>query len=378
MIAYLDNSATTKPAENVIAAVTGCMRERYYNPSSVYGPAVDVYRELRDTRQLLLGSVHSSGENVYFTSGGTEANNLAILGCVRAMRGRQIIARSAVEHPSVKEAFAPLEREGHEVRIINVDRHGVLQWEELEAFLSEGASFVSCMMVNNETGAVTDTEKLYRLAGGRAIVHVDGVQGYQRVPFHMSHADMFTLSGHKIHAPKGIGALIARKNVQLQPVQFGGGQQSGIRSGTENTPGIAGLRAAVEAMQQMEDMPKKLMQNKLRLLREFRAQVPELVVNGPEPENGAPHIINLSFPGVRGEVLLHALEAEGVYASTGSACSSKKAKVSPVLLAMGTETGIAESALRFSLSPYTTEKEIDYAAEVLGRAYHMLRRYVRR
>ena len=378
-MAYLDNSATTQPCAAAVEAMVQCMTEGFYNPSSVYRPAVDAFRAVRECRETLLRAVHGDGCDLIFTSGGTEANNLAILGAVGRMRGKQIVAVSAVEHPSVREAFEQLRAEGHDVRVIGVSETGELRWDELSRALDDGASLVSCMQVNNETGALLDAARLHRLVNGRALIHVDGVQGFLRVPFDMKCADLYTLSGHKIHGPKGIGALAVRKGVRLAPRQIGGGQENGLRSGTENTPGIAGLRAAAEELMRQQDrLSSALMQKKLYLIEAFRAAVPELLVNGPDPEKAAPHIVNLSFPGVRGEVMLHALEAEGVYASTGSACSSKKLKVSGVLLAMWIAPERAEWALRFSLSPHTTTDEIDEAAEKLRVCYDMLKRFKRR
>ena len=378
-MAYLDNSATTQPCQAAIDAMVKCMTEGFYNPSSVYAPAVDAFRAVRECRETLLRAIHADNCDLYFTSGGTEANNLAIIGAVHRMRGRQVLAVSAVEHPSVREAFEFLAGEGHDVRVIGVNESGELNWEQLERALDDGASLVSCMQVNNETGALLDAAKLHKTVAGRALIHVDGVQGFLRVPFEMKYADLYTLSGHKIHGPKGIGALVVRKGVRLEPRQIGGGQESGMRSGTENTPGIAGLCAAAKELIKVQStMGRELMEKKLHLLEAFRSAVPELMVNGPEPEKAAPHIVNLSFPNVRGEVMLHALEAEGVYASTGSACSSKKLKVSGVLTAMGVRPERAEWALRFSLSPHTTVEEIDLAAKKLGAVYDLLKRFKRR
>ncbi len=379
MIAYLDNSATTRPCEAAVAAMTKCMEEGYFNPSSVYAPAVEAFQRVRACRELILQALHGSGYELTFTSGGTEANNLAILGSVARMRGKQLLAVSAVEHPSVRESFDELERQGHEVRRIGVDERGELDWDALSKALDDGASLVSCMQVNNETGALLDVKRLHELVNGRALIHVDGVQGFLRVPMEMKYCDLYSLSGHKIHAPKGIGALVWRKGVRFAPRQLGGGQENNLRSGTENTPGIAGLMAAVEAMKALgPGMADELMAKKLRMIARFREAVPELLVNGPEPEKAAPHIVNLSFPGVRGEVMLHALESEGVYASTGSACSSKKRKVSAVLTAMGIRPDRAEAALRFSLSPHTTDEEIELAASALSKLYPQLKKYARR
>ena len=378
-MAYLDNSATTQPCRAAVEAMVRCMTEGFYNPSSVYRPAVDAFRAVRECRETLLKAVHGDDCDLYFTSGGTESNNLAILGAAAKMRGPRICAVSAVEHPSVREPFERLRAEGWDVRVIGVSEDGALRWDELERALDDGAALVSCMQVNNETGALLDAERLRRTVNGRALIHVDGVQGFLRVPFDMKNADLYTLSGHKIHGPKGIGALVVRRGVRLEPRQIGGGQESGMRSGTENTPGIAGLHAAAKELIAVQStLGGELMQKKLHLIGKFREAVPEMLVNGPEPEHAAPHIVNLSFPGVRGEVMLHALESEGVYASTGSACSSKKLKVSGVLTAMGVAPARAEWALRLSLSPHTTMEEIDDAAQKLGAIYASLKRFQRR
>lgn len=377
--AYLDNSATTRPCPAAVAAINACLTEDFYNPSSVYKPAVEAFRRLRSARENVLSAVNGQGCDAVFTSGGTEGNNLAIIGAVTRMRGPQIVAVSAVEHPSVRAAFDALAEMGYDVRVIGVDGRGELDWAALEAALSDGASLISCMQVNNETGALLDAERLHRTVNGRALIHVDGVQGFLRVPFDMKYADLYTLSGHKIHGPKGVGALVFKKGVKLNPRQLGGGQENGLRSGTENTPGIAGLDAAVTDMRAMGGgMPAALMAKKLRLIEKVRSSVPDVIVNGPDPEKAAPHIVNLGFPNVRGEVMLHALEGDGVYVSTGSACSSKKLKVSGVLTAMGISPQVAEWAVRFSLSPHTTDEEIDYAAQRIGVQYDLLKRFQRR
>ena len=305
MEAYLDNSATTRPCAAAVDAMVKCMTEGYYNPSSVYKPAVEAFQQLRACRELILKALHAGDYNLVFTSGGTESNNLAILGTVGRMRGKQLVAVSAVEHPSVRESFGELERQGHEVRVIGVNERGELDWDALSKALDDGASLVSCMQVNNETGAKLDVVRLHELVNDRAVIHVDGVQGFLRVPIDLKYVDLYTLSSHKIHGPKGEGALVYRKGLRFAPRQIGGGQENGLRSGTENTPGIAGLMAAVQEMLDMgPQMQAELMQKKLHLIEKFRDAVSELLINGPEPEHAAPHIVNLSFPGVRGEVML--------------------------------------------------------------------------
>ena len=376
MIAYLDNSASTQPDDRVIEKMVTCLKLGYYNPSSVYAPAVEGMRHMRQCREDILSAVHGGKCRLVFTSGGTEANNLAIIGAAQKLRGLKLAAVSAVEHPSVSAAFDVLSKQGVEVRVIGVDEKGVLDYAALERALDDGAGLVSAMQVNNETGAINDIPRLREMTKGRALLHVDGVQGFMRVPFEMKYADMYTISAHKIHGPKGIGALIAQESVRLEPRNVGGGQENGLRSGTENTPGIAGFAEAVRLMKERDI--SNLRAVKMYMIDKFSHAVDGLIINGPDPENAAPHIVNLSFPGVRGEVMLHALEADGIYASTGSACSSKKLKVSAVLTAMGIATSRAEWALRFSLSPYTTREEIDYAAEKLEKIYDQLKRFQRR
>ena len=381
MQAYLDNSATTRPSERVIDEMTRAMREAYYNPSSLYAPALVPEREMNLCRDKIRRALNAKDANVYFTSGGTESNNLAIIGSVGAMRPPVRAAVSAVEHPSVLEASERLTELGAEVVRIGVNERGELDYAQLARELDRGLNLVSVMQVNNETGAKTDVTRLSELVRSRcplARIHVDGVQGFLREEIDFRRIDLYTLSAHKIHGPKGVGALVVRKGLRLKPLQVGGGQEESVRSGTENTYGIVGLSAAIDEMTAMTDRHEALMRKKLRLIGEMRRRIPGILVNGPDPEEAAAHIVNLSFPGVRGEVMLHALEESGVYASTGSACSSKKRHVSPVLTAMGIPAERAEWALRFSLSPTTGDDEIDYAAEIAQKQYEILKRFQRR
>ncbi len=381
MLAYLDNSATTRPTDGVIDAMSRCMREGYFNPSSLYAPAIDSEKAMRACREELASALCVSPKGILFTSGGTEANNLAIIGTVSAMRGPQHLIVSAVEHPSVLEAFHYLEGLGHRVTVIGVNGRGQLDWAQLESALDDAPALVSCMQVNNETGALADIPRLSALVREKApnaLIHVDGVQGFLRVPFDARLVDLYTMSSHKIHGPKGVGALYVRPGVWLIPRQLGGGQEGALRSGTENTPGIAGFMEAAREMKAMPNRFQHMMEKKKLLWTLFQQAVPAAQLNGPSIEEGAPHIINISFPGVRGEVMLHALEGARVYCSTGSACSSKKRHLSPVLLAMGLDPDRVEAALRFSLSPLTQDDEIRYAAEQLGTIYATLSRFKRR
>jgi cysteine desulfurase len=381
MQAYLDNSATTRPFDRVVDAMAAAMRESYFNPSSMYRPAIDVENNMKQLRRDILRNLPGAAGDVYFVSGGTEGNNLALLGTAALARGKRRFICSAVEHPSVLEPMRRIEEMGHEVMYMPVDGRGYVDLDALRGMLDGSVELVSCMHVNNEVGAIQPIAEIARLISERAPqakLHVDGVQAFMREPFPGRFVDMYTLSGHKIHGPKGIGALYVKKGVRLAPRQIGGGQESAMRSGTENTPGLMGLMTAISTYGALDDPRGRLHALKRRLYDGLCAAVPDCLLNGPDIGEGAGHILNISFPGVRGEVMLHALEGEGVLVSTGSACSSKKRHLSPVLTAMGIDANRAEATIRFSLSPLTTEQEIDMAIEAAGRSYAMLKAFRRR
>ena len=378
MSIYLDNSATTRVSAVAAEAVAACMREGFYNPSALYAPALAAQKAMRACRDEILKAVHAPiASKVVFTSGGTEADNLAILGRAAKVRQGKILY-GAGEHPAVKEACQAC---GLEAAEIPYDHRGIVNLEALNRMLSSDVMLICCMQVNNETGAIQPLKEIGRLRNEKAPCahfHVDGVQGFLRVPFDMAAcgADTYALSGHKIHAPKGIGALVMGPRVQLNPRQVGGGQEGQLRSGTENTPGIAGLLAAIQHYPQENSMRE----NKLLLFKLIREAVPEAKVNGPEPDGevSAPHILNVSLPPVRSETMLHALEGEGVYVGMGSACSSYKQRISAVLKAMNTPQKYAETALRFSLCPENTEEEMRRTVEVIQRQYAVLSKFQRR
>ena len=375
---YLDNSATTRPCAAAIDAMTNCMREEYYNPSALYAPALKAAKALRDCRDEILKSVHAPlAAKVVFTSGGTESDNLAILGRASRERGGRVLY-SAGEHPAVKEACQHC---GLTAEEIPYDGRGLVDLEALKALLRADTVLICCMQVNNETGAIQPLKEISALRDQicpGAHFHVDGVQGFLRVPFDMTavRADTYALSGHKIHAPKGVGALVISPRVQLNPRQIGGGQETGLRSGTENTPGIAGLLAAIRAYPQ----DNRMREMKAYLWQLIRQAVPKAAINGPEIDSdfAAPHILNVSLPPVRSETMLHALEGEGIYVGMGSACSSFKQRISPVLKAMHTPPALAESALRFSLCPDNTPEEMEKTAQAIGRQYGLLSKFQRR
>lgn len=377
---YLDNSATTRPFDEVIDKMSACMREEYFNPSAVYAPAMLAGRILTETREAIASQL-GGRVKVVFTSGGTEADNLALLGTARALRGRKgHFITTKVEHPAILETAAELERLGHSVTYIGVDEEGTVDVDALVDAVREDTALVSVMQVNNEVGAVMPIEEISRRVkekNPRTLIHVDGVQSFMRVPMHMNRmgVDLYSLSGHKIHGPKGIGALAMSDRARPLCIAFGGGQENGLRSGTENVPGIAGLGQAVRAFARLDDPASDMMELKMRLRDGILQAVPDAKVNGPT--GGAPHILNVTFP-VKGEVLLHALEGAGILCSTGSACASHKKSASHVLTAMGVPDKEIDGALRFSLCPMNTPEEIDETVAQIRKSVEMLRAFKRR
>lgn len=377
---YLDNSATTRTLDAAAEAAAKYMRQDFFNPSAAYSPAVEAERAVNAARSRLASMIHAAPEEIIYTSGGTESNNTAIFGALKARRGTGRIIVGATEHPSVYSAIMTL-KGPYNVTEARVDSTGTQDVNSLMSALSNDVAFVSIMHVNNETGAINDIPSIYKAVKQRApgaIMHVDGVQGFLKVPFDARYCDMYSISGHKFHAPKGVGALYIKRGVRFAGGQIGGGQERNLRSGTTNTPGIMGMDAAIEYYQaNLDEIRRKLMQMKLRLAKNL-SFIRDAYINGPEPSLGAPHILNVSFLGVRGEVLLHALEEKGIYVSTGSACSAHKKGKNRILNAMGVVGDRQEGAIRFSLSMFNTIEEMDIAAEEIAAQLAFLRRFKRR
>lgn len=381
---YLDNSATTRPFDSVIDVMSDCMRDAYFNASAAYKPAVDLDREIRACRRLIASQVGALEDEVYFTSGGTESDNLAILGVASLLRKPQNFVCSVIEHPAVLETIRRVEAMGHEVRFMPIDASGVVNLTACEALFDENTAFVSCMQVSNETGAVQPVAEIARMARAKnknVRVHVDGVQGFMRVPMHMGKmgVDLYALSAHKIHGPKGVGALVVRKGVRLAPQETGGGQEKNLRSGTYNSPGILGLGEAVTQMTQRRAQLEHIRAMKAQLWNRLGG-IDGVRLNGVpvDSESSAPHILSVSFDGVRGEVMRNALEGAGILVSTGSACASHKQKVSPTLKAMGLTGEQADGTIRISLGMMNTMEEMDEAAAQMERLYSQLKAYRRR
>ena len=377
---YLDNSATTRTLDAAAEAAAKYMRQDFFNPSAAYSPAVEAERAVNAARSRLASMIHAAPEEIIYTSGGTESNNTAIFGALKARRGTGRIIVGATEHPSVYSAIMTL-KGPYNITEARVDSTGTQDVNSLMSALSNDVAFVSIMHVNNETGAINDIPSIYKAVKQRvpgAIMHVDGVQGFLKVPFDARYCDMYSISGHKFHAPKGVGALYIKRGVRFAGGQIGGGQERNLRSGTTNTPGIMGMDAAIEYYQaNLDEIRRKLMQMKLRLAKNL-SFIRDAYINGPEPSLGAPHILNVSFLGVRGEVLLHALEEKGIYVSTGSACSAHKKGKNRILNAMGVVGNRQEGAIRFSICPFNTEDEMDITADVIEEQLAFLRRFKRR
>lgn len=362
---YLDNSATTAALPEVVAVMKEMLAENYGNPSSLHGLGIKAEKALGEARRQVAALIGARPTEICFTSGGTEANNWALLGIARARRrqGRHLIT-TAIEHPSVLATCRRLEAEGFEVTYLPADARGVISLADLEAALREDTILVSVMSVNNEVGSRQPVADIARLvhSRSRAVLHVDHIQGYGKIPLncHEAGIDLMSLSGHKIHGPKGVGALYIKEGLRLEPLLTGGGQEAGQRSGTENTAGIAGFGVAAQlAAAGFPERTTRMQEIKLELARRLVAEIPGAVINGPPPEEGAPNIINVSFPGVRAEVLVHMLEQRGIYVSTGSACHSRRESASHVLQALHLERWRQDGAIRISLGALNTQAEID-------------------
>ena len=383
MEAYFDNSATTRCYPEVAEIVVKTMTEDFGNPSAMHLKGVEAEKYVREAAQTLAKILKVNEKEIIFTSGGTESNNLALFGGADANKrsGNHIITTS-VEHAAVGQPAERLEQMGYEVTIVPVDHRGVVQLEALEKALRPDTILVSTMYVNNEVGAVMPVEEIAKLVhekSPKALYHVDAIQAFGKYRIYPKKAgiDMLSVSSHKIHGPKGVGFLYINEKARIQPQILGGGQQAGMRSGTDNVPGIAGLGVAAKMV--YTDFDKKIehiYQLKERLAEGF-LKLPDVRLNGMEIREGAPQILSASFLGVRSEVLLHTLEEKGIYVSAGSACSSHKRKAAGTLSAMGMEAAQRESTLRFSFSEENTFEEVDYVLEVIGQVLPMLRRYSR-
>ncbi len=384
MEAYFDNSATTRVCAEAAEIVLRTMTEEYGNPSAMHSKGVEAEQYVRKAAEILAGILKVQPKEILFTSGGTESDNLALIGGALANQraGRHIIT-TAVEHPAVTGPAAFLEEQGFEVTYLPVDRQGVVRLDALRDALREDTILVSVMMVNNETGSRMPVEEIAETVhrkNPKILFHVDAIQAfgkYRIFPSRMG-IDLLSVSSHKFHGPKGAGFLYIRNGVKIRPLILGGGQQNGMRSGTDNVPGIAGMAAAAQKVcGNLEENAARLLQLKKRMA-EGLLLIPGVRINGMALEEGAPHILSVTVEGVRSEVLLHTLEEKNIYVSAGSACSSHKRRPSAVLTAMGLSKADIESTVRISFSEENTIEEVDYALQVLREVVPVLRRFARR
>lgn len=378
---YFDNSSTTQPSEAVRRIVMKTMTEDYGNPSSLHRKGVEAEQYLKEARSVIARILRVSEEEIYFTSGGTESNNWALIGSAMARRrqGGRILT-TAMEHPAVSEPLRVLRDFGFSVETIPVSRAGALDMEALRSMLDRDVILVSTMYVNNEIGAVVpvnEVASLVHASSPDALYHVDAIQAFGKFQIQprRSGIDLLSVSGHKLHGPKGTGFLYIRKGARVLPLIYGGGQQGGMRSGTENVPGIAGLGVACrEAYTDFDEKRSHLTDLRDHLEEGLRA-LPDVVIHGADAPERAPHIVNASFPGVGSEVLLHTLEDHGIYVSAGSACSTHKRHASPTMTAIGAPKEETSSSIRFSFAEMNTMEEVDTALRVLADVLPMLRRY---
>ncbi len=374
---YLDNSATTKPYQEVVDKMMVALTNQYGNPSSIYKKGIEVEREIKEIRRNIARSLGAKETEIYFTSGGTECNNTIIRSVANLnKKTKKHIISTCIEHPSVLNTLKDLEEQGFEVTYLPVDKEGKISIEDLKNAIKKETFLVSIMHVNNEIGSIQPIEeigKYLKSLDEKVYFHVDGVQSYAKVKFRPSkyNIDFMSVSGHKLHGPKGIGFMYVKENNRIKPLLTGGGQESSIRSGTENVPGIYGLGEAVKILNKdLQGTIDKIQNLKNLLKEEIINNIDNVKVNSPE--DGVCHVLNVSFKGVKGEVLLHYLEQKEIYVSTGSACSSKK-KGSHVLNSIGLSPEEIEGAIRFSLSDLNTEKEIKETIKFLKESVSDLR-----
>ena len=380
---YLDNSATTRAYPEVGDLVRKVLCEDYGNPSSMHRKGVEAEKYIKEAKETFAKLLKVQEKEIFFTSGGTESDNLALIGAAKANRraGNHLIA-SGIEHPAIINTMRYLEEEGFRVTFLAVDRFGRISLDALKDALCEDTILVSVMYVNNEVGSVQPIQEaasMVKAYNKNILFHVDAVQGFGKYHIYPKRlkVDMCSISGHKIHGPKGIGVLYIDEHVKIKPIVFGGEQQKNVRSGTENVPGIAGIGLAAKMIYENLDEKVAAMRAMKEHFIEGVKQIPDTTIHGLYDETSAPHIISVGFAGIRSEVLLHALEDKGIYVSSGSACASNHPQISGVLKGIGAGQQFLDATLRFSLSEFNTMEEIDYTLDTLYNIVPMLRKYTR-
>ena len=381
---YLDNSATTRAYECVGELVKKVMCEDYGNPSSMHAKGVAAEQYIKEAKETFAKLLKVKEKEIFFTSGGTESDNLALRGAAwsNQLAGKHLVT-TAIEHPAIINTMRHLEEEGFRVTYLPVDRYGRVRLDALKEALCEETILVSIMYVNNEVGSVQPIQEaagIVKAYNKNILFHVDAVQGFGKYRIYPKKlkVDLCSISGHKIHGPKGSGILYIGEDVKIRPIVFGGEQQKNVRSGTENVPGIAGISLAARTIYQDLDVKVAQMRRLKQRFIKGVSQIEDTTIHGLYDETSAPHIISVGFAGIRSEVLLHALEEKGIYVSSGSACASNHPQVSGVLKGIGARQEFLDATLRFSMSEFTTPQEIDYTLDTLYNIVPKLRRYTRR
>ena len=384
MEVYLDNSATTRCFDEVAQLMHKIMCEDYGNPSSMHHKGVEAEQYLRYAKGTIAKILKVNEKEIIFTSGGTESDNIALIGTAMAnhRRGKHLIT-TAIEHPAVIQSMAYLENQGFQVTYLPADREGRISLKDLERAIRPDTILVSIMHTNNEIGSIqpiAEAGALIKRMNPHTLFHVDAVQGFGKFRIYPAkmHIDMLSVSGHKIHGPKGVGFLYIREGAKVNPIIYGGGQQKGMRSGTETVPGIAGLAKAAEMVYANLDEDMDRMYELRDMFISGVNDIDNVRANGCSGREGAAHIVSLSIRGVRSEVLLHAMEERGIYVSAGSACAAHKPQPSATLKAIGVEKELLDSTIRFSFSVFTTKEEIQYTIQALFEVIPMLRKYTRK
>ena len=380
---YLDNAATTRVHPQVAEKMMDALVNNYGNPSSLYGLGIRAEQAVREVRERIAATINCQSQEIYFTSGGTEGNNMIIKGIVEnKQRSRMRIVTTAIEHPSVLDVFSFYENHQVEVVILGVDAQGHIDLDELKTAVNASTILVSIMGVNNELGTIQDLKaigKIVKAANPKCVFHSDFVQGYMKIPLDVKacQLDAITMCGHKIFGPKGVGAVYIKKGTTIKPLLHGGGQENNMRSGTENVPGIVGFGEAIRIRKDTyRDQLKAIRKLRSRFIAGIKEQIEDTLVNG-DPD-GSPYILNVSFNHVRGEVLLHSLEAKGICVSTGSACSSHKKEKQYVLKAIGLMEEYKEGTIRISFSEDITEADVDEAVSAIAEAVSSLRLLIKK
>lgn len=380
---YLDNAATTRVHPQVAEKMMDALVNNYGNPSSLYGLGIRAEQAVREVRERIAATINCQSQEIYFTSGGTEGNNMIIKGIVEnKQRSRMRIVTTAIEHPSVLDVFSFYENHQVEVVVLGVDAQGHIDLDELKTAVNASTILVSIMGVNNELGTIQDLKaigKIVKAANPKCVFHSDFVQGYMKIPLDVKacQLDAITMCGHKIFGPKGVGAVYIKKGTTIKPLLHGGGQENNMRSGTENVPGIVGFGEAIRIRKDTyRDQMKAIRKLRSRFIAGIKEQIEDTLVNG-DPD-GSPYVLNVSFNHVRGEVLLHSLEAKGICVSTGSACSSHKKEKQYVLKAIGLMEEYKEGTIRISFSEDITEADVDEAVSAIAEAVASLRLLIKK